>query len=737
MKFYRNLFFFILISLAHVTTFAREIQFKSFEILSRDLTARTKRVDDLNGKMCALIKVALPVEDCKFEGDVIRQSFDVNEYLVYMPEGSKRLRIKCPGFETLQVELTTPEGDIGVKSGVTYSLKLAGYEDMGLSNKPVDPGANYLILDITPKTGLSVKVDGMLQTVDNGQVMTFLKYGTHSYAVEAEGYASAQGTAVIGKDGNTTIQVHLESIMATLMVTTETEGATIKINGQAKGTGNVSGQYVPGIYQIEIGKDGYRPYTQTIELAQRDNRSINIPALTPIYGALNIAYKPIGALITIDGKKAGTTPLVISDVLIGKHNITINKEGYEPFNTSVSIAEGQTAQIEGILKEIRIDVSTPASKSPSVPVENKAMNGHEYVDLGLPSGTKWATCNVGAFSPYDYGDYYAWGETTTKSEFTESNSKTMNKAIGRISGNIQYDAARAKWGGGWRLPTDDEIVELFKKCRRTWTTQGGKRVYQFIGPNGNSIFLPAAGMRQNSSTYYEGKQLCYWTENGSWQKDGARSLNVTPDSIKTLIRFRYQGLSIRPVLDVSETSAIDGVINNHEYIDLGLPSGLKWATCNLGASTPGEYGDHYAWGETTTKPEYTRQNWVYNNKPKVDISANPQSDAARANWGGSWRIPTREEINELIRECVWTWVKLGGHSGYRVVGPNGKSIFLPASGCRERSNIMLEGSAAAYYSSTPHHDGKNVYSIWLNDDEYIETINMDYSHGYSIRPVSN
>ena len=404
MKFYRYLFFFILISLVHITTFAREIQVKSFEILSRDLTARTKRVDDLNGKMCALIKVALPVEDCKFEGDVVRHSFDVNEYLVYMPEGSKRLRIKCPGFETLQVELTTPEGDIGVKSEVTYSLKLAGYEDMGLSNKPVDPGANYLILDIMPKTGLSVKVDGMLQTVDNGQVMTFLKYGTHNYAVEAEGYAPAQGTAVVGKDGNTTIQVHLKSIMATLMVTTETKGATIKINGQAKGTGNVSGQYAPGIYQIEIGKDGYRPYTQTIELAQRDNRAINIPALTPIYGALNISYKPIGATVFIDGKDVGTAPIVLRELLVGKHEVSINKDGYSPLKVNVEINEGQTAQLDGSLTEIKQVVIGNGNISSEI---NKDVK--QYIKAAEQGDAK-AQCELGTcyFVRIDYIEAVKW-----------------------------------------------------------------------------------------------------------------------------------------------------------------------------------------------------------------------------------------------------------------------------------------------------------------------------------------
>lgn len=107
--------------------------------------------------------------------------------------------------------------------------------------------------------------------------------------------------------------------------------------------------------------------------------------------------------------------------------------------------------------------------------ENK-INGHEYVDLGLPSGLKWATCNVGANSPSEYGDYYAWGETTTKTSYTYENSKTYNKKIGDIGGNASYDAARANWGGTWRMPTKEEFDELLNKCTCTWTTQGGKKV---------------------------------------------------------------------------------------------------------------------------------------------------------------------------------------------------------------------------------------------------------------------
>ena len=94
--------------------------------------------------------------------------------------------------------------------------------------------------------------------------------------------------------------------------------------------------------------------------------------------------------------------------------------------------------------------------------------GHEYVDLGLPSGLKWATCNVGAEKPEDYGDYFAWGEIETKSEYTESNSLTHGKQMDDISGDVQYDVAAANWGDSWRMPTKDEMIELVSNCEWEW-----------------------------------------------------------------------------------------------------------------------------------------------------------------------------------------------------------------------------------------------------------------------------
>ena len=178
--------------------------------------------------------------------------------------------------------------------------------------------------------------------------------------------------------------------------------------------------------------------------------------------------------------------------------------------------------------------------------------GHEYVDLGL--SVKWATCNVGASKPEDYGNYYAWGETTTKSTYTEGTSTTDGKSMGDIAGNSSYDAARANWGGTWRMPTDAEMQELIDKCTWTWTTQNGVNGCNVKGPNGNSIFLPAAGYRFRSSLDYAGSSGGYWssipTSSFDIFDDTAYYLNFNSVVDQDMSDFkRYFGRSVRPVVE--------------------------------------------------------------------------------------------------------------------------------------------------------------------------------------------
>ncbi len=183
-------------------------------------------------------------------------------------------------------------------------------------------------------------------------------------------------------------------------------------------------------------------------------------------------------------------------------------------------------------------------------VDRGTIRGHEWVDLGL--SVKWATCNVGASQPYDYGDYYAWGETTTKSEYTPYNSCTYGANMSDISGNSNYDAARANWGGSWRMPTEAEMEELKRKCTWTWTSQSGVKGYKVTGHNGNSIFLPAAGRCGGSSRYYVGEYVgeygFYWSSTPDESAtDFACSLGFLSGGLDVDWNLRYYGRTVRPV----------------------------------------------------------------------------------------------------------------------------------------------------------------------------------------------
>ena len=202
-----------------------------------------------------------------------------------------------------------------------------------------------------------------------------------------------------------------------------------------------------------------------------------------------------------------------------------------------------------------------------------------------------------------------------------------------------------------------------------------------------------------------------------------------------------------------------------EYVDLGLPSGLKWAKCNLGASKPSESGDYYAWGETAPKAEYTwatykwmqagQSDWKYITKytfadgvtegiwydsAREFIGDNKTvlvaaDDAATQQLGSPWRMPTIDEIQELLVNCTWTWTTQDGVNGYQVDGPNGNAIFLPAAGYRKVSGLKYAGSQGYCWSSSLSTTESNcAYSLDLHSDRYLIARTYRY-FGYTVRPV--
>ncbi|MBQ3594531.1 MAG: carboxypeptidase regulatory-like domain-containing protein [Bacteroidales bacterium] len=180
----------------------------------------------------------------------------------------------------------------------------------------------------------------------------------------------------------------------------------------------------------------------------------------------------------------------------------------------------------------------------------------------------------------------------------------------------------------------------------------------------------------------------------------------------------------------------DNIINGYEYVDLGLPSGLKWAVHNVGASAGEDYGDYYAWGEIETKDSYTQQNSVTYGMPMEDISGDPQYDVARALWGETWRLPTRDEQKELLDNCTWEWTSQNGVNGYLVTGSNGNSIFLPAAGYKENSSHTEVGEYGYYWSSTPQSNSNlGAYYLYMSESSKLSYYYARVA-GQSVRAVS-
>lgn len=181
---------------------------------------------------------------------------------------------------------------------------------------------------------------------------------------------------------------------------------------------------------------------------------------------------------------------------------------------------------------------------------------------------------------------------------------------------------------------------------------------------------------------------------------------------------------------------------NHEYVDLGLS--VKWATCNVGATTPEEYGDYFAWGEVEPKTTYNLDTYKYydgSNFTKYTGSdktlLDPEDDAATANWGGAWRMPTKAEQDELRTKCKWDWTTQNGVNGYKVTGPNGNSIFLLAAGCMNRGSLNSAGYGY-YWSSSLSSDGpRHAYGVDFDSDDVYSNVRHDFYryYGFTVRPV--
>ena len=525
--------------------------------MSANAKAATKKVDG-SGDLYAILKITSDdVDDdlraYNFDFGMLKSIVEVHdadgEIWVYVQKNAKQVTITRSGYRTVsRYDLQRT-----FESGKVYRMKISVKKEVAVVGK------GTLMFQITPaKAGIMVTytnsygVESLFGATDEyGQVAKYIELGTYTFSVVAEYYHKSEGRVKLeSKNGTHIEEVVLKPNFADVELKAAS-GVDIYVDGQKKGNSSWKGILGPGTYQVECRRENYRSTSKYVEVKDGEQYKFALDAPVPIVGTLVLMSSPLGATVKIDNKEYGKTPLTLDNILIGSHTVSISRDKYEPQTKTIIIKEGET---------IEENVALVAAKSQSTSVavtgsKSGTINGYEYVDLGLPSGLKWATCNVGASSPEEYGDYYAWGEIETKSEYTEDNSKTYRKSMSDISGNAMYDVACAKWGGSWRLPTKKELEELESKCKWEWVTISGKKGYKVTGPNGKSIFLPAAGYRDGSSLYLAGEDGYYWSsaprEWGSgpiWSRDcDAYRLYFCSFHRYVNVLSRYRGQSVRPV----------------------------------------------------------------------------------------------------------------------------------------------------------------------------------------------
>ncbi|MGI6219651.1 MAG: hypothetical protein ACOYJE_07350 [Bacteroidaceae bacterium] len=404
----------------------------------------------------------------------------------------------------------------------------------------------------------------------------------------------------------------------------------------------------------------------------------------------------------------------------------------------------------------------------------------EAVDLGL--SVRWANCNVGANAPYEAGGLYGWADPEGTAVTNQVHDSTGNWTSTLYGGTdplpdicrTLYDLPHMKMGGYWRLPTEAEAKELLERCAWRKETVQGTTGYRVTGPNGNSIFLPMAGMRQGNERFMQGQRGYYWTGTREPGATGAVSLWVgTAGKGEISSDYRYQGCSIRPVFGSDSTTfTYDSPLDTVDRrVDMGILSDsgkpLYWASGNLIvrryarsyiAHEPTFVPDNrifnesalewdlFSWGDTTGRIQYYSPEWEALNVDALpdNISGDERYDVARAQLGGNWRLPTANEWQRLIDNCDASFQIPSGQLPIIELTSrlNGNKLTLYGSGYYEYSDAI---SYFYFYGSATYLSGNRK---WIRFSVSRGTINgepVSSVHSYiwvnannmlSVRPVT-
>ena len=329
-------------------------------------------------------------------------------------------------------------------------------------------------------------------------------------------------------------------------------------------------------------------------------------------------------------------------------------------------------------------------KNVAVPTEEHDAATKEYVDAMVASVPTIPT-NVSAFTN-DANYLTSYTETQTLANVVALGNSAGNSRITNVANpTANQDAATKKYVDDL-IVVLQETIEALQNRRPvvvTFDANGG------VGSMQSQVFLTGAAQAISANAF---------TKENNWFAGWNTAVDGSGESYADLQEITImENITLYAQWSLGVTASANG----HDYVDLGLPSGTSWATCNVGASTPTAYGNYYAWGEITTKSSYAENNYTYHNNPATLPSS---ADAATANWGSAWRMPTKEEFEELNSNCTVTWITQNGVNGRLFTGPNGNSIFMPAAGGRHGDEPI--------YADSGDYLSSSLYDVYANELRY-------------------
>ena len=503
---------------------AQDMRVRSMALAPNDPTANLSenlRTDN-NDNYSGLVKVYLAAPDAKFSGASVlgQKTVSASEYWVWMAKDAFKLQVVARGYLPLDINFRD-WGIEGIESRRTYVLTITVPQAGDVQE---DNGLRYLVITVEPKNS-TVFVDGNLQTVKDGEMLVSVPMGKHSYQVSAPGYATEQGEVEVG-EGKKTLAVTLKSLMASLRVECPTNGAQVYVDNQQMGVAPWSGSLKPGSYQLEARLDGYRSQRQSITLAEKENRTVKLPALNMITGSIDVKVTPVNADVFIDGKKVGTTPDIFRSIPIGNRSVEIRKQGYEPFKKTVAIKENEQASLTGTLTAIANSASSSSSPSSSSSSDREVftVNGVSFTMVRVEGGTftMGATNEQGNDAEGDEKPAHEVTLSTFSIGETEVTQALWKAVMGsnpsRFSENPQNPVEKVSWddcqefvkklnsltGKSFRLPTEAEWEYAARggsKSRKT-KYSGGSDIGSVAWYDKNAYYVGKDGKRDESSPSY-------------------------------------------------------------------------------------------------------------------------------------------------------------------------------------------------------------------------------------------